>query len=281
LSAHGLELGAAGFAGAVVLVSRRRSVVRAEATRSWLAALAVRRRAAFIESRVLESIPAGALLGVLALATATLVAVAAARDVGPLNSLMKAGGTVAAAVVLGALCSYLIPPGRDEDLPPGSRYVPHRRRTGPPLPIASLTGLADWPVRRLFATLRPKVVTRAALPVLLAVPLGAGADSALLMLGITAMSAALLLLIVSIERASRAAQRWLQPASLRSSVLCRALLARALVALGGLAVAWGLLISTAGASVRAATLRAAALWALCTVLAIGLSWFATHRPAGR
>lgn len=280
LSAHGLELGAAGFAGAVVLVSRRRSVVRAEATRSWLAALAVTRGSAFLEARTLEWAPACAWLGMLAVAGVSLLAVAAGRDIGSLHGVMKTAGTLVAAVVVGGLCSYLIPPGRDEDLPPGSRYVPHRRRLGPPLPKASQTGLAEWPVRQLFATLRPKVVTRAVVPVLLAVPLGATADSALLMLGVTAISAALLLLIVSVARASHDAARWLRPAPVRPSVLCRALLTRVLVALGLLAAAWGILAASAGMTASDATLGSAALWVVCAALAVGLTWFATHRRVG-
>lgn len=280
LTSHGLPLAAASLAGAVILVSRRRSVVRADAARSWLAALAVPRGAAFFESRTLEWVPALCLLGVVAIGGASLLAVAASRGIATLLSLAQTVGALEGAVLIGALCSYLIPPGRDEDLPPGSRYVPHRRRTGPPLPRASLTGLAQWPVRRLFALLRPKVVTRAVVPVLMAVPLGASADSALVMLGVTATSAALLLFLVSLRDASRASQRWLRPVSLSPSVVCQALLGRALAGMTVLAALWGGLVWAAGMTARDALQRSLCLWSLCATIAVGLVWFATHRRAG-
>jgi hypothetical protein len=275
-AAHGLALAAATLAAALLLVSRRRAVVRADSARSWLAALAVARIPAFLEARTLELAPALLLLASLAIACASLLAVATFRSVVDLRGLAKAEVTVLVAVFIGALVSYVIPPGRDEALPPGSRYVPHRRRAGPPLPRASLAGLGEWPVRRLFATLRPTVVARAALPVLLVVPVGATADAALLVLGVAAASAALLLLIVSIHHVSRASCRWLQPLPLIPAALCRALLARALVALSLLACVWGDLVWVAGMAPRDALQRSVVLWLLCTTLAAGASWFATH-----
>lgn len=278
--AHALALAVAGFAAALALVSRRRAVVRADAARSWLAALPVSRGAAYVEARTLELAPAVMLLAVLAIGAASVLGVAASRGVGGLLGLAQSAALLAAAVGIGALASYGIPPGRDADLPPGSRYVPHRRRPGPPLPRASLAGLGHWPVRRLFASLRPRVVARAFFAVMLAVPLGATADSALLMLGVTVASASLLLLIVSVHAASRSSYRWLQPVPLRPTPWCQALLGRSLLALAALAGVWAELVWLAGLPVRDALQRGFALWSLCALLAIGVGWFATSRRVG-
>jgi len=276
-SNHGLTLDAAAFGIALVLVSRRRAVVRADAARSWLAALGSARGPAFLEARLLELTPALLLLAALTLACVSLLGVAGFREVGAWQGLASTAGSLAVAVLLGALSSYLIPPGRDEDLPPGSRYVPHRRRRGPPLPRASLAGLGRWPTRRLFATLRPKVVVRAIVPVLFAVPLGTNADAALLLLGVVAASGALMLLLVSLHAVGRCSYRWLQPVPLRLAVLRRALLGRTFLALAALTGVWGDLVWVAGMPLRDAWQRSLALWALCTALAVGLSWLATRR----
>lgn len=278
--AHALALAVAALAVALVLVSRRRAVVRADAARSWLAALPVPRGAACVEARTLELAPALLLLAVLAIGTASLLGVAASRGVGGLPGLAQSAAMLAAAVCLGALASYGIPPGRDADLPPGSRYVPHRRHAGPPLPRASLAGLGHWPVRRLFASLRPQVVARAVVPVLLVVPLGATADAALLMLGVTATSVSLLLLIVSVHSSSRSCHRWLQPVPLRSAPWHRALLGRSLLALAVLTGVWTELVWLAGLPARDALQRGFALWSLCALLAIGAGWFAAYRRVG-
>jgi hypothetical protein len=274
---HALALDVAAFGAALVLVSRRRAVVRADAARSWLAALGVARGPAYIESRALELAPALLSLTVVVIGCGSLLGVATLRGVGGLHGLLKTIGTLAAAMFFGALSSYLIPPGRDDDLPPGSRYVPHRRRAGPLLPRASLASLGHWPLRRLFASLRPKVVTRAVVPVLLAVPLGATADAALLILGLAATSAALLLLIVSIHDVSRESYRWLQPVPLRAALLRRAVLGRALLAFAVLSGLWGDLVWVAGTQARDAIQRGLALGFLCTALAVSVSWFATRR----
>ncbi len=274
---HALALDVAAFGAAIVLVSRRRALVRADAARSWLAALGSARAPAYIQSRTLELTPALLFLTVLVIGCASLLGVAALRGVGGLHNLLKTSGTLAAAILCGALSSYLIPPGRDEDLPPGSRYVPHRRRAGPPLPRASLAGLGHWSVRRSFASLRPKVVTRAVVPLLFAVPLGATADSALLMLGVAATSVALLLLIVSIHDVSRASYHWLQPLPLRAARLRRAVLGRALPAFAVLSGLWGDLVWVDGTQARDAIQRGLALWFLCTAFAVGVSCFATRR----
>ncbi len=229
------------------MVSRRRATLRATAPRSWLAALPVTRRRARIEALVIETRPAlltlGLLtLGLLTLAVATFPGVAAFELPALATRLAAVGASLAGGALIGATVSYLIPLPKPVELPPGSRYVPQRRPTRAAPLVPSLRSLGVWPVRALFAGLRPQAVTRVAIPILLLMPLGTRADVAMLVIGICADVGAMLLLASAMFRVHRAGRRWLRPLPVAPARLSRQILTRpALVLLGGIAVAAWLL----------------------------------------
>jgi hypothetical protein len=219
---HALSLaGLSGFATCAV-VARRRALKRAEASRSWLAALPVRPSTARWEARAIEMLPALAALSVLsgAFLTVRVMVIALGRPMplGPGWWEMYSG------IVVGALVSYWVPAPRAIELPPGSRYVPHRVAGGARRPIPSLSALGKWPIRQMFARARPQAVARAVMPILLLMPLGSTADSAMVAVAIFAVSGAVVLLLLSTISVSKEGCRWLLPLPLRSALLARALL---------------------------------------------------------
>jgi len=220
LHRHALLLAGLAAFVACVLVARRRSLKRTQASRSWIAALPVQPSIARWETLLIEMAPALAMAGALVLAFAIAsVWVASAIFTG----LEMTGG-----VVLGTLVSYCVPAPKVVDLPPGSRYVPHRRVAKVPVPRGSLSALGAWPVRQMFASARPKAVARATLPILLIMPLGTTADSAMLVLALLAVIGALMLLVSSVITVGAWAARWVQPLPLSDGLLSRQLLAAAL-----------------------------------------------------
>lgn len=239
---YGHRVFLAGLAACVTatLVSRRRALKRIEAARSWLAALPVRRAIARWEALAIETAPA---LGAICIVSAVFCTVWAmaifATGLSP-TELASTWFAITAGMAVGALVSYLVPAPKATELPPGSRYVPHRRVVGAASPAPSLSALGRWPVRQMFASARPKAVTRAVIPILLLIPLGSTADVAMLVIAMFAVLGAVLLLVSAIIRVSKASCRWLQPLPLRSVILARHLLARPLVviAVAALIAAW-------------------------------------------
>jgi hypothetical protein len=219
--------GLAAFAACVV-VARRRALKRAEAGRSWLAALPARPARARWEALAIETAPVvGAICGwTTAFGIVGTIAAFAADD--SVNRLGSTWGTVSAGIVIGSLLSYLAPAPKPIDLPPGSRYVPHRRVTGTGTLVPSLSALGRWPIRRMFASARPKAVARAVMPILLLMPLGSSADMAMLYIAMFAVVGAMLLLVAATISVSKASSRWLQPLPLKVAVLARALLVQPL-----------------------------------------------------
>lgn len=217
---HALLLSGLAAFVACVLVARRRSLKRTQASRSWIAALPVQPSIARWEALLIEMAPPLAMAGALILA----FAIASMWEASAIfTGLEMTGG-----VVLGTLVSYCMPAPKAIDLPPGSRYVPHRRVAKAPVPRGSLSALGTWPMRQMFARARPKAVARATLPILLIMPMGATADSAMLMLAMLAVIGALLLLVSSVMAVGARAARWVQPLPLSDVLLSRRLLAPAL-----------------------------------------------------
>jgi hypothetical protein len=220
---HGLFLAGSCALAACVLVARRRAVQRAEAARSWIAALPVESSIARWTTLAMELAPS--------LMWICLFMVTAPFSTG----LAMSGG-----VAFGALVSYWAPAPTAIEPAPGSRYVPHRRSVQDPFPRGSLSALGAWPVRRMFASARPKAVARATIPVLVMMPMGASADSAMLVIGIFAVVGAFALLLSAVIAVNGHASRWLLPLPLAASVLTRHVLARSLAVMLGMAAteAW-------------------------------------------
>jgi hypothetical protein len=224
--------GLAAFAAAV-LIARRRALTRAVAARSWLSALPVRPAIARWEALAIETAPAVAAICALTAAFGILGVVAVFAAGNSDIQLPATWSAINAGIVVGALLSYLAPAPKAIDLPPGSRHVPHRRRVGVPSPVPSLSALGRWPVRQMFASARPKAVARAVMPVLLLMPLGSSADTAMLVIGMCAALGAVFLLVMATISVSNASSRWLRPLPLRVASLVRHLLIRPLAVIFG------------------------------------------------
>ncbi len=226
---------------ACVLVARRRSLKRTQASRSWTAALPVQPSIAAWEALLIEVAPALVMAGavIVAFAIASLWVAAA----------IFTGLEITAGIVVGTLVSYCMPAPKAVVLSPGSRYVPHRRGVQAPVPQGSLSALGTWPLRQMFASARPKAVARATLPMLLIMPMGATADSAMLILAILGVTGALLLLVSSTMAVGAWAARWVQPLPLSDGVLLRVLLGRALTVIFCAAVVAGWLLWVMGTPV--------------------------------
>jgi hypothetical protein len=223
---HALSASAICAIVAAVLVSRRRALNRMSASRSWTAALPVERSTIKWQALVVESVPALVLVCVLVAAFGSLVLIAVVDGGVPAPVVTWLATT--GAVVLGAGLSYLIPAGSQEEMYEGSRYVPHRRRAQSPVPTASLSALGSWPVRQMFASVRPKTVRRVLVPMLLSVPLGATAADAMLAIGVLGAITAVILLTAAAISVSATASHWLKPLPLEAVLLARSTLIPAL-----------------------------------------------------
>ena len=208
------------------LVSRRRALLQIAATRSWIAALPVERSAAQWQTVIVESVPALVLgCGLAALfGTLSLIALVDGGMTAPIITWAATTG----GVVLGMGFSRLLPSAIQEEIYEASRYVPHRRRAETPLPTGSLSALGSWPVRRLFANARPKIIARAMIPILLCVPLGSTAADVMLAIGLLTAIGALVLLVAAMISVSAKASRWLKPLPLSAGLLARMTLIPAL-----------------------------------------------------
>jgi hypothetical protein len=216
---HGLLcLGLAAVATAV-LVARRRVLERARFARSWLAAVPIRSASARGEALLIETSPASA-----ALALVAILALIAALVLAQRADIVAVWANLSGGVLMGAIISYLIPPPKPIDLPPGSRYVPHRnvRSRAPIRP--SLAALGQWPIRQLFAWAQPKAVARATIPILVMMPLGTTADTAMVVIALFAVVVGLLLSWSAALSVSRLAMRWLAPLPVRAGAIMRAFL---------------------------------------------------------
>jgi hypothetical protein len=274
---HRLFLAALATVAAAILVARRRTLKRAGAVRSWLSAVPVHPATARWEALAIEMAPAvGAIcVSTVAFGIAWTIAVFA-----PGISVIELAATwlaINTGVIVGAIVSYVVPASKAIELPPGSRYVPHRRVVGASSPIPRLSALGGWPVRQMFASARPRSVARAVMPILLLMPLGSSADTAMLVIAMFAVLGALLLLVVATISVSRASSRWLQPLPLRVAVLALNLLSRPLaVILGATAIAaW--LFWMMGAAAGQSVGRGALLMLFTCCVSVGGSLAAIYR----
>lgn len=279
LYGHRLVLAAVGAAVAALLVARRRAANRAAALRSWLAALPAPKGAIRFERAIVETAPAS----LIAVLSAVMFAVTGATIVGPSGNTVPqtaaAWLALCAGLAAGALIGSIAPLPKDIQLPPGSRYVPHRRIAGRKAPAGSLAALGVWPIRRVLASARPKAVARAVIPVLLAMPMGSSAATGLLVVGMAATVGALVLLVIAILSVGIASRRWLQPLPLPAGLLARHLLSRPLAAIAALALIAAWLLWVMGASIVVSAQSGLALLLIASPIAAGGCLTAIHRGA--
>jgi hypothetical protein len=271
---HRLFLGGVAAFASAVLTARRRALERAAAARSWLSALPIHPATARWETVVIETAPLVAAIGASAAAFAIVWVFAAGI---PKMELVATCVAINTGAVVGALLSYLAPAPKAVDLPPGSRYVPQRRRVGASSPIPSLSALGRWPVRQMFASARPKAVVRAVIPILLLMPLGSSADTAMLVIAAFAAMGAILLLVAATISVSNACSRWLQPLPLKVVVLACNLMIRPLAVIFCATSVAVWLWWVMGVAPGRAVARGALLMMLSSVMAVAGSLGAIYR----
>jgi hypothetical protein len=263
------------------MVARRRVHKRIEARRSWLAALPAHPTAARWEAVAIDVAPVGTLMMGFAVVFGP-ISVVSAFAAG--RSWIAAAAVWSAMIVgagLGVVVSYAIPARRQIEAAPGSRYVPHRQAVSAAPPRPSLAPLGLWPIRQMFASAQPKAMARAALPILLCIPGGSSAGSALVIVASFAFIGMLLLLVSSVISVSAVGRRWLTPLPLTRAVTARALLTPSLTVIAvlnaiGASLLWigGL---SAGLAAEIGLFTSMASW----LVAIGGSFMALARASGR
>ena len=238
LQQHSMTIAMLAGIVSAIAVSHQRSVHVARVERSWLAALPVSRRARCVEALALQLIPVIAILVLISgfcLLTGA-VFVVAGLAAGPCVVTWHA---VVLGISLGAAVGLAVPLPKPVIPHPGSRYVPHRAMRGR-RPVPSIAALGIWPIRRMFAMLRPKALSRAMLLVLLTVPMGTTAAAAMVWIGQLGALMAFALLATSVVYVIRAARHWLRPLPLSSRRLgVTAAILPAMVMVGiGIVMAW-------------------------------------------
>lgn len=224
LRLHGLLCGTVAAVASAVLTARRRALKRAEFARSWLAAVPVRVSAARWESLVIETLPAIAAIGVIAITGLAFVLASAFAHRAEIFSALAVGASLSGGIAFGIIGSYLVPQPKPVILPPGSRYVPHQRVRRAAAVHCSLGALGLWPLRQMFAWAHPKIVARASIPILVLMPMGTTAHAAMVAIALCGIGGALLLLCSAAISASRAARNWLAPLPARTASVVRAFL---------------------------------------------------------
>jgi hypothetical protein len=274
LRLHSLMCGGFAAIASAVQVARRRVLKRAEFARSWLAAVPIRSRTARWEALVIETLPATAAvvaLAVLGVSAALVLELAHRADNA---SLFVVFAALSAGVAIGVIVSYAMPAPKPVDLPPGSRYVPHKKTHRAAKIKPSLAALGLWPVRQMFAWAQPKMVARATIPVLLSMGIGTTADTAMLTLGLFAVTAALLLLLPAVISTSMLVRRWMAPLPVRAGIMMRALLLPTFGFMAGASAVEALLLLAFGVSYRmsaAASMGTAAVGCLAAIAGVLLS----------
>jgi hypothetical protein len=256
---HRLVCAGIAAVASAVLVARRRALKRTEFARSWLAAVPVRPVTARWEALAIETLPASAATGGL-----TIMAMIGAVAVpgAPNTSLWISWLYLSAGIGIGVTLSYFIPAPKAVDLPPSSRYVPHSRAKRAAGIGSSLKALGQWPVRQMFAWIQPKMVARAAIPVLVSIPMGTTADTAMVVIAMFGVAGALLLSWSAAIAVSGRARRWLSPLPMRAGAEVRALLLPTIAVILSASLMEALLLLVLGV-----TYRASAAVALCTAAA--------------
>ena len=223
---------------AAVAVAHQRSVHMARAAHSWLAALPTSPRARRAELLTLQLAPV--ITALVLVSGFCLIAGATLAIAGlPTGPDIVAWRSVLLGTVLGAAVGLAVPLPKLEVLDPSSRYVPHRAMHGR-RPVPSIAALKIWPIRRMFAMLRPKTLSRAMLPVLLAVPLGTTGAAAMVWIAQLGAVTALVLLAMSVVDVTQKARQWLKPLPLSLGRLGLTVALRALLVMFGIGavLAW-------------------------------------------
>ena len=127
LRLHGLLCAGLAAVGSAVMIARRRALKRAEFARSWLAAVPVGAWTARWESLLIETLPAIAVIGSLGFAAISDALVLALKGSIDVVAPFAVWGMFSGGIAAGVIGSFLIPQPKPADLPPGSRYVPHRK----------------------------------------------------------------------------------------------------------------------------------------------------------
>jgi hypothetical protein len=224
LRLHGLLCAGLFAVAGAILIARRRALKRAEFARSWLAAVPVSASTARWESLLIETFPAIAAIGLLTIASVCYALVLLLAKRAEIFALFAVWATLSGGIALGVLGSFLIPQPKPVDLPPGSRYVPHPKARPAAKIRPSLSALGSWPIRQAFAWAQPKVLSRAIIPILIMVPLGTTADTAMVAIALFGCVGALLLVCSAVMSVSRSARRWLAPVPMQLGEVIRAFL---------------------------------------------------------
>lgn len=273
LRLHGLLCASLAAVGSAVLVARRRALKRAEFARSWLAAVPVKISTARWESLVIESLPAIAAIGLLAVLGLVCALVLALAGRPEIFTPFALEGYLSGGIAAGIIGSYLVPQAKPVILPPGSRYVPHQRVRRARGVHPSLRALGAWPIRQMFAWAQPKIVSRALIPILVMMPLGTTADAAMVVIALFVTMGALLLLWSAVISASRAARSWLAPLPARRSVVIRAFLLPACAVIVAAGAFEALLLLVFNASYRTSALLGACTAVIgCLTVGVALVW---------
>jgi hypothetical protein len=224
LRLHGLLCAGAAAIASAILVARRRALKRAEFARSWLAAVPVGASTARWESLLIETLPAIAAIGLLSIASVSYALVFLIAKRAATVALFAVWAYFSGGIALGVLGSFVIPQPKPLDLPPGSRYVPHPKSRRAAKIRPTLRALGSWPIRQAFAWTQPKIVSRAIIPILVMMPLGTTADTAMVVIGVSGITGVLLLMWLGVMSTSRSARRWLAPLPVRPGEVVRAFL---------------------------------------------------------
>jgi len=273
LRLHAVFCAGVAAVASAILIARRRAIKRAEFARSWLAAVPVSISTARFESLLIETLPALAAIGLLTIACGSyaLVLLFAKRD--EIFAPVAVWATLSGGIALGVLGSFLVPQPKPVDLPPGSRYVPHQKSRRGANIRRSLSGLGSWPIRQAFAWAQPKIVARAIVPILVMMPLGTMADTAMVVIGMSGIGGALLLVWSGVISASRLARRWLAPLPVQSGEVIRAFLLPACAVIIAASAIEALLLVVLNVSYR--TAAAVGAWTAvlgCVTVGGGLTW---------
>jgi hypothetical protein len=224
LRSHGLLCGCLAAFAVALLIARRRALKRTEFARSWLAAVPVRASTARREALFIETLPAIAAICLLTLAGISYSLVLAVSGRTGILACFEVWAYFCGGILLGMIGSFLMPQPKPVDLPPGSRYVPQQRSRRTAQVQPSLRALGSWPIRQAFAWAQPKIVARATIPILVMMPLGTTADTAMVAIALFGIVCVLLLVCSAVNSAGRLARRWLAPVPVRPRALIRAFL---------------------------------------------------------
>lgn len=270
---HGLLCAGLAAVASAVMIARRRALKRAEFARSWLAAVPVSASTARWESLLIETLPAIAAIGLLTIAAIACTLMLLFARSSEMFAPLALWAYLCSGIALGVIGSFLVPQPKPQDLPPGSRYVPHPKLRGGAQLRPSLSSLGSWPVRQAFAWAQPKIVSRAIIPILIMMPLGTTADAAMVAIALFGMVCVLLLICSAVISASRIARRWLAPLPVRPGEVIRTFLLPACAVVIGASALEGLLLLAFNVSYRTAAEVGACTAVLgCLSLSGGLAW---------